>query len=83
MPKKKSTSLALSPQKVAPLVKFIRGERVLLDRDLAQLYGVETRTLKQGVRRNLDRFPDDFMFEVTDEEVDTMVSQNVIPCRTI
>lgn len=43
----------------------IRGERVMLDSDLAEIYGVETRVLKQAVRRNLHRFPTDFMFELT------------------
>ncbi len=47
----------------------IRGERVMLDGDLAEIYGVETRVLKQAVRRNLHRFPTDFMFELTLEEL--------------
>jgi len=47
---------------------LIRGRRVMLDRDLAELYGVETRTLNQAVKRNLNRFPDDFMFSLTSEE---------------
>jgi hypothetical protein len=51
----------------------------MLDYDLATLYGVETRALKQAVRRNSDRFPSDFMFELADNEVAAMVSQNVIP----
>lgn len=53
----------------------------MLDFDLAELYGVETRALKQAVKRNLDRFPTDFLFELTKSEVDEMVSQNVIPGR--
>ena len=53
----------------------------MLDYDLAVLYGVETRALKQAVRRNLDRFPADFMFELAGDEVAAMVSQNVIPSR--
>ncbi|WP_431134738.1 ORF6N domain-containing protein [Psychroserpens mesophilus] len=56
----------------------IHGERVMLDFDLAELYEVETRVLKQAVRRNLDRFPDDFMFELSKEEYDNLTSQNVI-----
>lgn len=47
---------------------FLRGEKVLLDRDLAELYGVQTKALKQAVRRNIKRFPRDFMFELTEEE---------------
>ncbi len=49
-----------------------RGEKVLLDRDLAELYGVETKQLKRAVRRNIDRFPPDFMFELTKEEYDSL-----------
>ena len=55
----------------------IRGVAVLLDRDLAAFYGVETRVLKQAVRRNIERFPKDFMFELTTEEQITLRSQNV------
>jgi len=46
-------------------IVFLRGEKVLLDRDLAELYDVETKALKQAVRRNTKRFPADFMFELT------------------
>ena len=54
---------------------FIRGERVMIDRDLAELYGVETKQLKRQVRRNIDRFPEDFMFELTKEEYDVLRRQ--------
>ncbi|MEE8422952.1 MAG: ORF6N domain-containing protein [Thermodesulfobacteriota bacterium] len=47
---------------------LIRGDKVLLDRDLAELYGVETKRLKQTVRRNMERFPEDFMFELSEQE---------------
>ena len=61
----------------------IRGQKVMLDFDLAQLYEVETRILKRAVRRNIDRFPDDFMFELTNVEFNTlkisMTSQIGIP----
>lgn len=61
----------------------VRGYRVMLDFHLAELYQVETRALKQAVKRNLDRFPSDFMFELTRQESDSVinlgVSQNVIP----
>lgn len=56
----------------------IRGYKVMLDFDLAELYGVETRVLKQAVRRNIDRFPDDFMFELTKEELKNWRSQFVM-----
>ena len=59
----------------------IRGLQVMLDRDLAELYQVETRALKQAVRRNSNRFPDDFMFTLSDLEVDSLVSQSVIPSK--
>ena len=58
-------------------IVFLRGEKVLLDHDLAELYGVETKVLKQAVRRNIKRFPDDFMFELTKEENQSLRSQNV------
>ena len=51
-------------------IYVIRGHKVMIDRDLAELYAVETRTLKQQVKRNLSRFPDDFMFELTKEELE-------------
>lgn len=51
----------------------------MLDSDLAELYGVETKRLNEQVRRNIDRFPEDFMFEITEGELDDMVSQSVIP----
>lgn len=56
---------------------FIRGEKVMLDRDLAELYGVETKVLKQAVRRNISRFPDDFMFELSKAEFQDWRSQFV------
>lgn len=56
---------------------FIRGQRVMLDRDLAELYGVEVRVLKQAVRRNMERFPEAFMFELTLEEDHGLRSQFV------
>ena len=52
-------------EQIATKIYFIRGVKVMLDRDLAALYEVETRALKQAVRRNITRFPDDFMFELT------------------
>ena len=60
----------------------IRGHKVMLDFDLAELYAVETRVLKQAVRRNIDRFPDDFMFELTKEELENWRSQFVMSNET-
>ena len=59
-------------------ILLIRGQKVMLDRDLAELYGVETRTLNQAVKRNIDRFPDDFMFQLNKEEFENWKSQIVI-----
>ena len=57
----------------------IRGKKVMLDMDLAKLYEVETRVLKQAVRRNMERFPEDFMLTLDQYEIQNLVSQNVIP----
>jgi hypothetical protein len=75
---KKPAALSIQAER---RILHVRGQKVLLDYDLAQLYGVETRALKQAVRRNRDRFPSDFLFELSDGEIDDMVSQNVIPGR--
>ena len=60
---------------------LIRKQKVMIDRDLAVLYGVETRTLNQAVKRNIKRFPDDFMFQLTQEEMEHWKSQIVISNR--
>ena len=73
--------LPINEQNIQRKIFAIRGQQIMLDRDLAELFQVETRALKQAVKRNIDRFPDDFMFELTDDEIDFMVSQNVIPSR--
>ena len=66
---------------IALKIITIRDEKVILDVHLAVLYEIETRALKQAVRRNKYRFPDDFMYELTDDEINTVVSQNVIPSK--
>jgi len=58
----------LREETIASIIYLIRGEKVMLDTDLAKLYSVETRALKQAVRRNIRRFPEDFMFQLTTEE---------------
>jgi hypothetical protein len=60
----------------------IRGCRVMLDVHLAELYQTETRILKQSVKRNLKRFPEDFMFQLSEQEIQLMVSQSVIPSKS-
>jgi len=59
-------------------IYIIRGRKVMLDSDLARIYGVETRVLNQGVKRNLDRFPVDFMFQLSTDEYSNLMSQIVI-----
>ena len=58
----------LNSAKIEKLIYFIRGQKVMLDSDLATLYEVETRAFNQAVKRNLDRFPEDFMFQLAQEE---------------
>jgi hypothetical protein len=70
--------LAVSPAPLDRLILLVRGHRVMLDEDLAQLYGVETRELVQAAKRNGARFPLDFMFRLTSREVVDLRSQNVI-----
>ena len=65
------------PENVAPLIMLIRGEKVLLSQQLAELYGVSVKALNQAVRRNLDRFPVDFMFPLSDQEFRNLKSQIV------
>jgi len=75
MPKKDSKKFALPTEIIARKIYLIRGQKVMLDRDLASLYGVETAQLKRAVRRNRDRFPDDFMFELSKSELDDLRCQ--------
>jgi hypothetical protein len=65
----------ISIEKIEKAIYLIRGETVMLDRDLAGLYGVETKVLNRAVKRNLQRFPPDFMFQLTAEEVDNLRCQ--------
>ena len=65
-------------EKIQSKIFCIRERKVMLDRDLAELYGIETRALTQAVRRNLKRFPDDFMFVLELQEVNNLMSQSVI-----
>jgi hypothetical protein len=62
------TQIIPKPENLAKLVYVIRSEKILLDADLADLYGVATKVLNQAVKRNLDRFPADFMFQLTPEK---------------
>ena len=78
-PAKKAASkpvpLSLIPDQLTPLVIRLRRENVILDSDIAELYGVATKVLNQAVKRNIDRFPSDFMFQLTEEEIENLRSQ--------
>ncbi len=68
MARKRSSKALVPPERIRQSILLIRGERVLLDADLAEMYGVETKVLTQAVRRNIERFPADFMFQLSAEE---------------
>jgi hypothetical protein len=72
---KEIKSIALAEDAIISKIYLIRGHKVMIDRDLAELYGVETKQLKRQVRRNIDRFPGDFMFELSAEEFQEWRSQ--------
>ena len=71
----RKNNLTPKPENLAQLVFLFRGEKVLLDADLAVLYGVETGALNRAVKRNLDRFPDDFMFQLSNEDWESLKCQ--------
>lgn len=75
MTDKKNNEIMLPDEVIERKIYLIRGEKVMLDRDLAEFYGVETNYLKRQVRRNILRFPEDFMFELTKEELQIWRSQ--------
>lgn len=70
-------------ERIEHAILLIRGQRVMLDRELATLYGVPTKVLNQAVRRNIARFPDDFMFQLSDEEFENWRSQFVTPNSSV
>jgi len=84
----KLTAATLIPEQLAPLVIRLRHENVILDSDIAELYGVETKRLNEAVKRNIERFPADFMFQLTEEEIENLRSQivtsrsGIIPSRS-
>lgn len=77
MTDKKSTDI-VPVENVGRLIRLVREQKVILDTDIAILYEVETRALNQAVKRNIDRFPDDFMFQLTMDEYKSLISQNVM-----
>ena len=74
-----ATDILVSQESIGSRILWLRKEKVLLSAHLAELYGVETRALNQAVKRNSERFPEDFMFQLAEQEVEFLVSQNVIP----
>jgi hypothetical protein len=74
-------SVTINGIPIQNIIHTIRGVQVIFDRDLANFYGIENRALKQAVKRNPARFPDDFMFELNAGEIELLVSQNVIPSK--
>ncbi len=70
--------LMIPDEVVMSKIYLIRGQKVMIDRDLAEMYGVETRTLNQAVKRNMERFPEDFMFQLNETELENLKSQIVI-----
>jgi hypothetical protein len=74
--------LSLETKHLKDKIYTINGLQVMLDKDLADLYQTDTRTLKQSVRRNIIKFPDDFMFELSNNMIDLLVSQSVIPSKS-
>ena len=74
---KATKAMMILDELVINKIYLIRGQKVMLDSDLAELYGTETKVLKQAVKRNIDRFPDDFIFELTQKEFESLRSQIV------
>ena len=73
-----STEIIITPEQIKSRIYSVHGQNVMLDSDLAQLYGVTTGALNQAVKRNEQRFPEDFMFALTVEETQRLISQTVI-----
>ena len=71
-------SLALSEENIAHRILLLRGQKVMMDSDLAEIYGVTTMRLNEQVKRNIRRFPEDFMFQLSVEEWKNLISQNAI-----
>jgi len=65
-------------ERIEKSIYLIRGQKVILDKDLAAIYGVPTFRFNEAVKRNIERFPEDFMFQLTNEEADILISQNAM-----
>ena len=75
MGKRKTSEISISSQEIENAIHVVRAQRVMLDSDLAKLYGVTTRRLNEQVQRNKDRFPEDFAFQLTQQEFTVLMSQ--------
>lgn len=75
---KNKVGVSRIPNDIEELIYVVRGQRVMLDADLARLYGVSTAALNQAVKRNAERFPEDFAYQLTQQEFTNLISQNVI-----
>jgi len=76
-------TVSIPDEVVMKKIYMIRGHKVMLDRDLAELYGVKAIRLREQVKRNKERFPENFMMQLTEAEVEDMVSQNAIPSKQV
>lgn len=83
MSKQQTNPKAIPDEVVMNKIYVIRDQKVMLDRDLAELYGVQAIRLREQVKRNKERFPENFIFQLTNEEVEDMVSQNAIPSKQV
>lgn len=78
---KAAKKLTVVEEAIISKIYNVRGQKIMLDRDLAELYGVKAIRLREQVKRNIERFPNHFMFRLTGKEVEAMVSQNAIPSK--
>lgn len=83
MSKQEINKIIAADEAVLGRIYQLREQKVMLDRDLAELYGVKAIRLREQVKRNMVRFPENFMFQLTEEEVEDMVSQNAIPSKQV
>lgn len=72
-----SSNTKITLESILPSIFVVRGDKAMLDSDIAALYGVETRQVNQAVKRNMERFPSDFMFQLSPDEVSILKSQSV------
>lgn len=78
----KTNKLAIPNEEIETKIYLLRGQKVMLDSQLAVLYGIKPFRLREQVKRNMERFPEDFMFRLTEHEAELMVSQNAIPSKS-